>query len=147
MNSQDFLQLILIVSAAFAAWYLHSLWGGKKPTRLNLKADDSTQTLVTQVTSSKRNITEAALNSELPLRTDGPAAQVHPDFRDPQMAKNLNVLFNYNGHAWDAYEVLGVPAGAPLPLVTEAYQKVVKEQQTQSLEFFETAYKAILARK
>ncbi len=147
MNSQDFLKLILIVTVAFVAWYLHSFKGGKKPTQLNLKAGDSAAPLVS-------NSTPSDLSAGLSVKTGhtvsiGNAGQQrHPDYRNPEMAKSLNVLFNYNGHAWDAYEVLGVPAGASLPIVTEAYQKAVKEQVAhQSLDFLETAYKAILARQ
>ncbi len=60
-------------------------------------------------------------------------------------AKKLNVLFLYNGHDWDAYAVLGVPAGANLSLVTERYQQLVKDSQDKGqIEFYQAAYNAIL---
>lgn len=61
--------------------------------------------------------------------------------------KQLNILFNYNGHTWDAYEVLGVPAGAGLVEVTKAYQHMLKSAEPESHEFLETAFKTILAKK
>lgn len=61
--------------------------------------------------------------------------------------KDLNVLFNYNGHSWDAYEVLGVPAGENIVEVTRAYQELVKNSSPESQEFLETAFKAVLAKK
>lgn len=60
--------------------------------------------------------------------------------------KNLNVLFMYNGHDWDAYEVLGVPAGAGLPTVTARYQELIRGADKGQLEFYEAAYQAILKR-
>lgn len=61
-----------------------------------------------------------------------------------RQTKNLNVLFMYNGHDWDAYEVLGAPAGASLPLVTARYQELIRGADKGQLEFFEAAYQAIL---
>lgn len=61
--------------------------------------------------------------------------------------KQLNILFNYNGHTWDAYEVLGVPAGAGLVEVTKAYQQMLTSAAPESHEFLETAFKTILAKK
>lgn len=61
-------------------------------------------------------------------------------------SKMLNVIFQYNGHSWDAYEVLGVPAGSSLPVVTEAFQKSIKNSDPSSAEFFQTAYQCILSR-
>ncbi|MGZ3744414.1 MAG: hypothetical protein ACXVB1_04295 [Pseudobdellovibrionaceae bacterium] len=61
--------------------------------------------------------------------------------------KELNILFNYNGHTWDAYEVLGLPAGSSLVEVTKAYQQMLKEAAPESQEFLETAFKTILSKK
>lgn len=58
-------------------------------------------------------------------------------------SKNLNVIFNYNGHSWDAFEVLGIPAGAKPAAVEEAYKKVLKETDKSSHDFVRTAFEAI----
>lgn len=60
--------------------------------------------------------------------------------------KTLNTLFNYNGHTWDAYEVLGLPAGSSLSRVDEAYKDCV-EKQASSRDFLDAAYQAIRAQK
>lgn len=41
--------------------------------------------------------------------------------------KELNVFFVFNGHSFDAYEVLGVPAGASLEVVQKQYERVCQE--------------------
>lgn len=123
MNSQDFLILNLIVAGCFILWYLLSRGGAKAPSRLNLKAQDSGPVLM-----------EASLENALAV----------PEVCEPV---SMNILFNYNGHTWDAYEVLGVPAGAQLRMVTDAYQDLVQRSSPESREFLETAYKAITSRK
>lgn len=70
---------------------------------------------------------------------------VTPASGSQPVEKNLNILFNYNGHTWDAYEVLGVPAGASLELVTQAYQREIAKQDPTSHPFLQAAYQSILS--
>lgn len=127
MNSQDFLIMNAVGAGGFLLWYLVSRGGSRRPTVLNLKAKDSAPPVVN------------------PLPPEPTAAS--PVKSPSERPKNLNIMFNYNGHSWDAYEVLGVPAGANLKLVTEAYQKAIRNSERDSMEFLETAYLAILNRK
>lgn len=130
MNSQDFLTLNLVGAGAFIFWYLVSRGGSRRPTQLNMKAKDSAPPLM--------EATSEAVKLE--------AVRRHPDL-EGKASKSLNVMFNYNGHSWDAYEVLGVPAGASLKIVTEAYQTALRRSDKESMEFLETAYRAILNKK
>ena len=56
----------------------------------------------------------------------------------------LNVVFNYNGHSWDAFEVLGLPAGASFDRVEEAYRQVLAKSDPTSHNFLTAAYRAII---
>lgn len=56
--------------------------------------------------------------------------------------KSLNVMFMYNGHNFDAYEVLGVPAGARMEMVQAAFDKAIA-QRGSDREFLEAALGAI----
>jgi hypothetical protein len=56
--------------------------------------------------------------------------------------KSLNVLFMYNGHNFDAYEVLGVPAGANLQMVERYYQEALRHKG-HDRDFIEAAFYAI----
>ncbi len=137
MNSQEFLTLNLVGAGAFVVWYLLSRGGGKTPTRLDMKAKDSAPPLINpEPPASAREVGPAAATR----------AAVHPDLQEAK-PKNLNVIFSYNSHTWDAYEVLGVPAGASIKTVTEAYQSQIRRCSKDSIEFFETAYNAILNKK
>jgi len=63
--------------------------------------------------------------------------------RPSPLERNLNIHFNYNGHSWDAYEVLGVPAGSSPESVRKAYEGMLAKLDPESRELVELAYKAI----
>lgn len=148
MNSQDFL-LILV---SLIVLVLVSTWVGRKPkrpTQLDLKAPDSQPVILPAempirqgTTSAGKLASKYSRYSQTDLLKELPSAAT-----TAREAKNLNILFNYNGHTWDAYEVLGVPAGATLSEVTQAYQRELVRSEAVSHEFLETAYKAILDRR
>ena len=60
----------------------------------------------------------------------------------PRRVKQLNVVFNFNGHDFDAYEVLGIPAGSSITSVDEAYAKSLGQFADDS-QLIEYAYQAI----
>lgn len=55
----------------------------------------------------------------------------------------LNVHFNYNGHSFDAYEVLGLPAGSSIEKAQAAFEQQIKASDESTREFFEAAIDAI----
>ncbi len=57
--------------------------------------------------------------------------------------EELNVYFMHNGYMWDAYEILGVPAGAPMADIEMAYIKSRQRIDEESKEILEMAYGAI----
>ena len=151
MNSQDFLIMNAVGAGAFIGWYLVSRGGGRKPTQLKMDTHDSGPVLVTQADKTAEG---GSLEQKQPAAAHPASAAryrrqdpVHPDLANRPRPKILNVMFNYNGHSWDAYEVLGVPAGANIAMVTEAYHTAVRRSDKESIEFLETAYKAILQKQ
>ena len=54
-----------------------------------------------------------------------------------------HVIFNYNGHDWDAYEVLGVSAGSSLEQAEASYRESVQSLDEGSQIFLKTALEAI----
>ena len=75
------------------------------------------------------------------------ATQVSPDSTAVDRgAKNLNVLFMYNGHNFDAYEVLGLPAGANLEMVQRSFNQAIARQGSDK-DFLEAAFFAIKSQR
>jgi hypothetical protein len=69
---------------------------------------------------------------------------INQSFNRPKDSiRELNTIFMYNGHSWDAYEVLGIPAGAGPDLIEKAYRAGLAKTQANSHEFLNCAYQAI----
>jgi hypothetical protein len=61
--------------------------------------------------------------------------------------RNLNCMFQYNGHTWDAHELLGVPAGAPAEAIKAGYDQAIKNSvDQQSKAILEAALSALKER-
>ena len=112
---------LLILIAVFVIFLLVYFQGAKRkdyPTRLKMKG----------ATSSSTQAPPPATN-----------AQVETVL--------LNVVFNYNGHSFDAYETLGVPAGSSWDEVRSAFEKSVADADQGSREFYLAAFSAIKTRQ
>ncbi len=55
----------------------------------------------------------------------------------------LNVFFNWNGHTWDAYEVLGVPAGLSPESARAAFERAAALADAETVPFLKAAFDAI----
>lgn len=80
---------------------------------------------------------------EQTLRVDGATPPEAFSHIRPTGERPLNVVFNYNGHSWDAYEVLGLPAGSSPEKVEQAYRQGLNHLDKSSHHFLEAAYAAI----
>jgi len=63
-----------------------------------------------------------------------------------QYEKVLNILFQYNGETWDAYEVLGLPAGSNAEQAKIAFERALREGR-DSEAFLKAAITAICETK
>jgi hypothetical protein len=57
--------------------------------------------------------------------------------------RSLNVFFNWNGHTWDAYEVLGLPGGSSQMQARSAYERAAALADNETLPFLKAALDAI----
>jgi hypothetical protein len=114
MSSQDFFYLSLAVSLVLLLSFLLGRRGYMPPSKLDLKKS-----------ASSSRLAEDLVPSEQPAE------------------KNLNVIFMFNGHSFDAFEVLGLPAGSSLLAVEAAFLKLKKQVDSKQAEFIHAAYQAI----
>lgn len=128
ISSQDVLYSSLGLGAFF--WVLFSIRRqGPAPTQLNLRAQSG------EGLSYRKGSKIVTISPET-LQSQGISSR----------ERSLNVSFIYNGHSFEAHEVLGLPAGARLQMIEEAYKKEITRQAPQSREFIETAYRALIER-
>jgi hypothetical protein len=59
-----------------------------------------------------------------------------------QSEKTLNVMFMFNGHSFDAHEVLGCPAGANIQMVEDYFNQAMARKGSDRA-FLEAAFSAI----
>lgn len=161
MNSQQLLWIIVSVGVFLFFLFFSLRWEKKKPTKLNLRAESSQPETLPPTSEVQKDSL-----SSIPALESTPTVKVESGSRNkpkrdyskwldpenpnvpPAVATNsqrsLTVAFMYNGHDWEAFQVLGILPGTTLPLVTEAYQNLLKSSDVSSHAFFEAAYLAIL---
>lgn len=168
MASQGFFLILFLVIVVFAIWYSISLKNrNRKESMLDIGAgsrdlhkemkfwtekaqDKSFQTPEVKdlAKSLKYEISQvrdhrssgSKLSAELLADSSAKPSAESALFGE----KSLNVHFIYNSHTWDAYEVLGIPAGSSLRSVTQHYQTLLIKADPQSRIFLDAAYQAIL---
>lgn len=150
MDSQQLLYIILIALVFLFGLFLTVRRKPSQPTKLNVKAGEEFQSTPSkkQTGNKVNNLIEEP--KDQPFLVE-PARTKKEVWLEPEpkleKAKNLSIFFMYNGHDWEAHDVLGIPQGASLTIATEAYQKLLKNEDPSTFEFYEGAHNAILQRR
>ena len=133
MNSQQLLFLNFLILLALVLFFTLGRSKPKQPTRLNLKDPPKDPNRVSEASKTVRDVSPP----KMPILV-APKASV----------RGLkSTYFIFNGHDWDAYEVLGLPRDSNLATVTSHYQNQIKTSDPSTFEFYEAAYSAILKSK
>lgn len=107
----------------------------RAPTRARRPAAPAS-TAATSKSAAAKSRSNAAANTN--TNADG---DTDPGYREE---KSLNVMFQWNGMSFDAFEVLGIPAGSSRASVQSAYQQLLTQGDPSQLLFFKAAYESIL---
>lgn len=59
--------------------------------------------------------------------------------------RQLNVYFQFNGHDFDAHEVLGVVAGSSLASIEKTFRTLLSSSPEDTHEFYRKAFEAVRA--
>lgn len=91
----------------------------------------------------KRHVSRLDLRNKLRQteETSNLSGQVSSDLRE------LNIIFQYNGHDFDAYEVLGVPAGSSIDEVRRAHERALKTSDVEAKEMLDMALESVLKKR
>ncbi len=151
----DYVVLNLVIVTIVVASYLFIRRTPRPPAKLNLRgpagADKNGKTPPSSVIRNFSSTEYKPRSSNPALTGETVVEQVtNPSIRfsDPDPAgiafgEPLNALFNWNGHTWDAYEILGIPAGSSEIVVDAAFERVRRGVDPESVPFVTAAYKAI----
>ena len=119
MDPSKFLLLNVIMGLAMVASIYALKYRKRRPTLLNLRA-------------RANPIAE-------PFQPPVVLSQKETEFRGTQ----LNIFFAFNGHEWDAFEALGIPAGCSIQTAEEAYLRVTASLESDGKLFYDLAIQAI----
>lgn len=164
MESQSFYVGLMILAAfLFVVWFVAGKKGGYgPPTVLNLKKGvtknpkgmlqvDAIPT-PTEPPPVMRDVTPEAAKLEnsmsAPQPNSGPGIGLAGvGAKPPAPPPPQQATFIYNGHDWDAFEVLGVSPYSSFSEITRMYQVAIKKADAGKHEFLQAAYMAILKLK
>lgn len=157
MNSQQLFYFNLIIGVLFLAYFVLGRSKPKAPTKLNLRASSSSDASVIDSLAQQRLSQRQPLGaqqSSIKQMTEPQVSLLEPEASLASSAsvrstssKQLSIFFIYNGHDWEAHQVLGIPQGAGVDVATRAYQEQLKTADPSSYEFFEAAHAAIFKKR
>ncbi len=102
--------------------------GNSDSTRLNLRKSSDR---IPQATGGEGPLSGLNNMSENGDKADG--------------ARSLNVVFQFEGNWYDAFEILDIPAGTSLAQARERFNELLKSVSTSRHELIKEAIKAIAA--
>ncbi|WP_148284936.1 hypothetical protein [Pseudobdellovibrio exovorus] len=150
MNSQQLLFINFIIFVLIVLFFTLGRSKSKPPAKLNLKNSTPKEP------SSSAN--ESVLEAASDVREVGPQTP-QPPVEAPKMVAPMppplalgankagRTHFVYNGHEWDAHEVLGLSRECSVKEATAHYQHLIKTSDPSVFEFYESAYFSILKSK
>jgi hypothetical protein len=134
---------LLILNGAIVIFVIVSFLlvrkSARQPVRLRLNEKVKLDTSEAAAATGARSASSAG-------RSSAAQSAAQPSEFSASPEKSLNVIFNYNGHSWDAFEVLGVPAGSSPDAIKAGYEKLLSKTDPESAEFLRTAYEATRGR-
>ena len=157
MNSQQLFYFNLIVGVLFLAYFVLGRSKPKAPTKLNLRATSPSDSSVIDSLDQQRLShlqPIVAQQSSIKQMTEPKVSLLEPEAPMMQSSsvrtassKQLSIFFMFNGHDWEAHQVLGIPQGAGVDVATRAYQEQLKTADPSSYEFYEAAHAAIFKKR
>ena len=140
LSSEQLIWLNGIVILVIIGSYLFTRRKPAEPVRLRM------------FDGAERDVTGSAAdlsNKVSTLTSDDRQRRFEAALRDPDMfcpmpaSMEGAVHFNYNGHTWDAFEVLGLRPGAKADEVGRALQRTLSMVEPESRSFVRAAFEAI----
>ncbi len=148
LSPENSIYLIGLVLGLLVIWIL-SANKKKRPTRLNMRAGGQAKN---NLTTQKAGGVESSGNWSAAREMAMAGEKQRRGMKEPevldeegaQYEKELTVHFNFNGHSFDAFEVLGLPAGSSLDKARKAHKDMKEKLRDESGELVDAALQAIL---
>lgn len=164
MNNQVLLIIQIVFVSFFIWWLLLKKRDAPKPTVLNLEKDLLIQRELTRnnfegpIRPQEREVHNLPNVISLEQRFTKKSAKEMSSYSSEvskydaivldmeakvTKAKALNVIFMWNGHCWDAHEVLGVTPGTSIKTVELRFKELHAQSDSGQKLFLEEAFNCI----
>lgn len=120
MDPKHYIMLNGIIVILLISSILFLRRGGEGPPRLDLRKSTN--------------------RTPKPIENEGAA---EPFTQGSEGARSLNVVFQYEGDWYDAFEILGIPAGTPLEQARAKFNELLKSVSPDRMGIIKEAIKAI----
>lgn len=148
VNSQQLLYFNIIFGAILLLYFVFGRSKPAQPVKLNLRAkSQAPETLPPLEESAEPAESAAVMSADLSEMQAEHGGQLQIQQTYPTQVKDLAIYFMFNGHEWEAHEVLGIPQGASVQMATQSYQHLIKNSDPSTYEFYELAHLAVLKSK
>ena len=137
VNSQQFLLFYFVIIAGLTVYFLSARSKSKQRTLLDLSKIEN------HADSTEKGASSVAQPDDKAFEK---AKSVTPAVESVRAKKEI-VYFAYNGHEWEAHEVLGLESGVSLSEATQHYQNLIRKSDPSTFEFYDAAFAAILKLK
>jgi hypothetical protein len=147
LNAKHFLILNGFVVTLLVLSFFLMRRAPKGPVKLELRDEE-------HVASDVAREAKAVANKPAPKFSDPRKKPIGADNYQPRLKKpkveivdddgrSLNIFFMWNGHSWDAFEVLGIPGGSSVESAQAAYGRGAALADKETLPFLKAALDAI----
>ncbi|MGZ3690039.1 MAG: hypothetical protein ACXVAX_00960 [Pseudobdellovibrio sp.] len=133
MNSQQLLLINFLIIGALVLYFVLGRSKHKQKAILDVKQESQS---FEEVKVEKTEQGESIVSAVVEIKEE-----------TKKVSSKEIVFFVYNGHEWEAHEVLGLKSGVSLEEATRHYQNLIKTSDPSTFEFFEAAFSAILRLK
>ena len=148
LNSIFYFSLICLGTFLFVVWFMSGRKGGYgEPTALDLrKGEKLKKTLILPGDSPGQDAPsgQPVFRDVTPVMDDEKTPVMISSPPPPPLGPPPQAFFVYNGHDWDAFEVLGVSPYSSFSEITKSYQTMIRKADNGKHDFLQAAYTAIL---
>jgi hypothetical protein len=143
MNSQQLLLINFLILSAVVLFFVFGRSKGKQTLKLDLRSPSQDKAPPLQKEAESLKVAETSVVAEETKDVIVTQPQVISAPQVVAPAEN-SIFFVYNGHEWEAHEVLGLGKSCDLKDATMRYQSLIKTSDPSTFEFYDAAYSAIL---
>ena len=145
LNEHHYLILYVLLVIPIAVSFLFVRRGSKPPVKLRMGSSGERGQVGSGSGGEPQVVARPVSGVSRGVSGGGPISNLEFGAPSRPRTKLLNINFNWNGHSFDAYEVLGVAAGSSIETAHAAYLSSLEGADPDTKLFFKAAYDAILS--